>query len=87
MLAELSKRQLKNQEAVEYYLKGLRSDPLSYTDNYLDLADLLAHNSDMHLMILSFVKILTAVNEGNLYAIDDEVNTVNEMEGDIILNQ
>ena len=66
MLGELHKRQESHQTAVTFYLKGISSDPLGNLDNYWDLAELyqsLGH-SNMYLVIILFVKALTAIREG-----------------------
>ena len=40
MLGEIAKRGNYVEEAINYYLKGIRSDPIGYFDNYGDLAEI-----------------------------------------------
>jgi hypothetical protein len=40
MLGEISKRNEEYEEAIKYYLKGIKSDPIGYFDNYNDLAEI-----------------------------------------------
>lgn len=68
MLGEISKRRNDLEAAVGYFLKGLCAEPLGHLDNYQDLAAIceLLHEQELCIIVLTFVKVLTQVNEGNL---------------------
>jgi hypothetical protein len=68
MLGEIAKRRDDLLTAMGHYLRGLESEPIGYSDNYIDLAELVQYlgQSEVHTIILTFAKVLNQINEGNI---------------------